>query len=483
VEVLADRKVRATAALRAATPVKSMFDVLHHPGLDPRPKRSLSVMAGASLPMPDGVTTTTTGATTTTTTTTTTTATAATPAIKRGAALTAEQKVAAEVAKRVEEVIAENNRVVGELTAALTAATAELERMKLDAAARIREDGREFRELRASMLEHGGWARTFTRFRDYESFMSYHDSVVAAFVYPSTEARGRPSKLATQDEMFLFFYLLRTGSQQCVAGLLFGISTSTVSRLWNKWVDVLYTYQRHINPVPSQAQVFASTPHSWKVHGVAATFLAVDTTLVRIDTPANKGLSKATYTDYGGGTCAAFLIGVTPCGAVGFISAAFPGSISDPVLTTASGLLEFLEAGSDIMADRGFNIRALLLKLGCYLYIPTKLGGRAQFSVEEHEYDRIIAHLRIHIERVNAGIYQWGYFDGVIAGNAVHSLHKVVFIAGTLLNFGHPFCSTEDAKEMFEEWKAAHPEFVGEPSAYDLLYNLGGFAAGQPYPQ
>jgi hypothetical protein len=28
-----------------------------------------------------------------------------------------------------------------------------------------------------------------------------------------------------------------------------------------------------------------------------------------------------------------------------------------------------------------------------------------------------------------------------------------------------------------------HPTGVSEPSAYDLLYNLGGFAAGQPYPQ
>ena len=47
-----------------------------------------------------------------------------------------------------------------------------------------------------------------------------------------------------------------------------------------------------------------------------------------------------------------------------FISSLFPGSISDKCLTRQSGVLELLEEGDSVMADRGFDIEEDLMLRG-----------------------------------------------------------------------------------------------------------------------
>ena len=54
------------------------------------------------------------------------------------------------------------------------------------------------------------------------------------------------------------------------------------------------------------------------------------------------------------------LIGVAPNSIITFISAAYPGSITDKELTIASGILSLLVPGDNIMADKGFLIENLL---------------------------------------------------------------------------------------------------------------------------
>ena len=55
------------------------------------------------------------------------------------------------------------------------------------------------------------------------------------------------------------------------------------------------------------------------------------------------------------------LIGCTPNGALSFASKVYGGCISDKELTKRSGLLEKLQAGDTIMADRGFDLMIVYL--------------------------------------------------------------------------------------------------------------------------
>ena len=54
-----------------------------------------------------------------------------------------------------------------------------------------------------------------------------------------------------------------------------------------------------------------------------------------------------------------------PSGPVTFISDCYEGSISDKKLVQVSGLLEKLEPGDEVMADKGFLIQDILAPLVC----------------------------------------------------------------------------------------------------------------------
>ena len=89
---------------------------------------------------------------------------------------------------------------------------------------------------------------------------------------------------------------------------------------------------------------------------------------------------------------------VTPSGAISFVSKLYGGNISDRELTQRSGLLDLLEPGDSVMADRGFTITDMLNLRGVTLNIPpTKVND--QLTPSELTTTRRIANLRIHVER------------------------------------------------------------------------------------
>ena len=73
-------------------------------------------------------------------------------------------------------------------------------------------------------------------------------------------------------------------------------------------------------------------------------------------------LNSQAFSNYKSTTTVKCLLGISPHGAVTFISSLFTGSMSDVEITKLSGLLDLLEPGDDVMADKGFTIRKILQK-------------------------------------------------------------------------------------------------------------------------
>jgi hypothetical protein len=95
------------------------------------------------------------------------------------------------------------------------------------------------------------------------------------------------------------------------------------------------------------------------------------------------------------------LLGISPSGAITFISQLYDGSISDKEIVIRSGFLnkELWNENDSVMADRGFTISDHLNTINVKLNIPSFLNGQLQLSKEDATESQTIASLRIHVER------------------------------------------------------------------------------------
>ena len=120
------------------------------------------------------------------------------------------------------------------------------------------------------------------------------------------------------------------------------------------------------------------------------TRVIIDCTKLRTQQPSSLVLNSQSYSHYKGTDTLKCLLGISPHGAITFISSLYTGCMSDVEITKLSGLLDLLEPGDDVMADKGFTIRKLSDK-GVTLNIPEFLSSKRQFTISEIEHTEHVA--------------------------------------------------------------------------------------------
>ena len=115
--------------------------------------------------------------------------------------------------------------------------------------------------------------------------------------------------------------------------------------------------------------------------------------------PSNLKARAQTYSHYKHHNTVKFLIGITPQGVISYISKGWGGRVSDKYLTENCGVLNKLQPGDQVLADRGFNQDSV----GLYcaeIVIPPFTKGKKQLSKIEVDAARQLSRVRIHVERV-----------------------------------------------------------------------------------
>ena len=121
-----------------------------------------------------------------------------------------------------------------------------------------------------------------------------------------------------------------------------------------------------------------------------------------------------------------------------FISSLFAGSISEKHITKVSGLLDLLEPGDVVMADKGFLISDLLLPLQCTVVMPHFLSSKQQFTAEQAKHNKALSNLRVHVERANRRFKEFHLFDAPIPLTLCGSVNQLWTVACLLTNFQGP---------------------------------------------
>ena len=249
------------------------------------------------------------------------------------------------------------------------------------------------------------------------------------------EKTGRSHKLPLLEQLFLTLVRLRLGLFEFDIANKFGISQSSVSRITATWINLLFHSLKSLERYPPWHIVKKYMPEAFKEQ-YPNTRLIIDATEFGIEHPSSLVSQTVTFSAYENKNTVKVLIGIIPSGAI--VSPTYEGSISDKKLVECSKLLDLLEVGDEIMADKGFDIQDLLAPLGVKLNIPPFLNSGTQFSRDNVLRTKKIARLRIHVERAIGRIKEFWIFQPTIPASMWDSVNELVYVCAMLCNFSPP---------------------------------------------
>lgn len=244
-------------------------------------------------------------------------------------------------------------------------------------------------------------------------------------------------KLVLCDEFFLCLCRLHAGLLEQDLADRFNVSHQTVSRIFLAWLNLLYVVLGSVNIWPSRQSINKFMPDKMHKH-FSSVRIIIDCTELFTQKPSSLLVNSQMYSSYKSHSTFKALVGIAPHGPFTFISSLFSGSISDVELTKVSGLLDLLEPGDSVMADKGFTIGKLLAERNVGLVIPHFLSSKGQFSSDEVAMNDAITENRVHVERAIRRVKENRILQGIIPLSMIGSINQVWTVCCLLTNFRGP---------------------------------------------
>lgn len=186
------------------------------------------------------------------------------------------------------------------------------------------------------------------------------------------------------DALLLTLMRLRLNLRMEDIAYCFDIGLSTASEIFSQYIDLMFLHLRFIIKWPSREVCHANMPQVFK-DLYPHTRCIIDCSEIFIERPYSYHARAQTYSNYKKHNMVKFLIGITPCGAISFLSKCWGGRATDKCITTNSDFLQLLEYGDTVLADRGFDIADDIALHGAKLVIPAFTRGKKQLSLQEVE--------------------------------------------------------------------------------------------------
>lgn len=228
-----------------------------------------------------------------------------------------------------------------------------------------------------------------------------YKTLMALFIYlePNITHTSR-SSLTKFQKLVLVLMKLRLNLDIPDLGYRFKVSPSCVSKIFLDMIHIMYVRMKCLILWPDREELQMSMPMEFRKYFGVKVSIIIDCFEIFIDRPSNLLARAETWSNYKHHNTVKYLIGITPQGAISFLSCGYGGRVSDKHLTENCGLLNKLLPGDIVLADRGFDITESVGLCCAEVKIPAFTKGKKQLSPLELESTRKIAHSRIHVERV-----------------------------------------------------------------------------------
>ena len=183
---------------------------------------------------------------------------------------------------------------------------------------------------------------------------------------------------------------------------------------------------------PSRDAVRANMPKSFKPDFDMCRCI-IDCAEISIEKTYNPKARAETWSNYKHQNTIKYLIGITPAGAISFLSngeIGWGGHASDKLITLDSNFLSKLNIGDEVLADRDFLVGEELASVGATLRIPYFTKGKSQTPVFCVDASKVC----IHVERVIGRLKIFQILNTVIPLSQVDMLDDIVTICAGLTN-------------------------------------------------
>lgn len=212
--------------------------------------------------------------------------------------------------------------------------------------------------------------------------------------------KGKQCLLTPTEQIEIVLRKIRLNESFDILADSYGISKSSILRLFTTALPIISSYLKDLIIWPSLADVQRKLPIAFKTR-YRSVISIIDCLEIEIQKPAKALQQSLTWSDYKHANTIKYLISCTPDGTINFVSTGYSGRITDMQLVTESGYLNNLQPGSTVMADCGFKLlNTLLQQKGCQLCRPPIVYKKAKLSRELAREAKVIAALRVHVERV-----------------------------------------------------------------------------------
>jgi hypothetical protein len=205
--------------------------------------------------------------------------------------------------------------------------------------------------------------------------------------------------LNKSDQLLLTLMKLRCNFAFVDLAFRFKISAKSVRNIFDTWLDALHSFlfvqMIESRGIPSRFKNQKSLPSSFS--NFKNTRIIVDGAEFAIEAPQELDKQRDTYSTYKARHTVQVVVGVAPNGCGTFCSKAYPGSRSDKEIVADSKLLEQMEPGDLIIADKGFLIHDLLPS-GVQINMPPFLDT-PHFTKDQIQAKESISRARVHVER------------------------------------------------------------------------------------
>ena len=248
-------------------------------------------------------------------------------------------------------------------------------------------------------------------------------------------------KVSPHNTLLIMLMKLKLACKNRDLAYRFGINRSYVSSILTTRLPMLAAVARTFIKWPTREAVKANMPNCFRTSTstIRRTRVILDCFEVFAERPKSLTPRAKLWSNYKSHSTVKFLVGISPSGAITFLSDGWGGRASDKQITLESPLLSMLDPYGVVMADRGFLIQKEFEAWKIKVIMPHFTRGQKQMTQQQVQESRSLARVRIHVERVIGRMRrQFAILSNVLPLNLVPQVDNIAVICAGLTNLHKP---------------------------------------------